>query len=482
MTPTEVRLALLKGDYDPIPLRGKNPGLMKDWHWHKIGHASPEQVTNWLRDFPDATNTGALTVRMPTLDIDIQNGDAAEAVEHLILDRYGEHGAVLTRIGKAPKRAIPFRVDTPFTKITRKVLRPDGLEERFEFLANGQQVVVDGIHPDTRQPYRWVHGNLLTLPRNELPLIAADEALALVNDAVELVVTEHGYREATTKPPPNDDGDPKPADWVTRFSNLTEHDNNAALVMGLLRSGMHGAAVHNMLSALIAALVYDRPLDPQALQEWEARRSRRLHELRGMIETAARKLAGDDDEAPLFSQEALAPKFVARYGENFRYIAEQGWVAWHEVRWRKDTTTRARNLARVICRDEGKKAIEPKLQRELASSKSTNAVVSLAEVDQRIVMEPERFDAARGVINAGGMIVDLETGTERPATREDYCLIDDRRAPGTDEHTMPADLVELPDDHRQDREPHRIPATLARILPDRLRRRARTRLPLRHRR
>ena len=47
MTPTEVRLALLKGDYDPIPLRGKNPGLMEKWAWQKIGHASAEQATNW---------------------------------------------------------------------------------------------------------------------------------------------------------------------------------------------------------------------------------------------------------------------------------------------------------------------------------------------------------------------------------------------------------------------------------------------------
>ena len=44
MTPTEVRLALLKGDYDPIPLRGKRPDMMEKWAWQKIGHASAEQV------------------------------------------------------------------------------------------------------------------------------------------------------------------------------------------------------------------------------------------------------------------------------------------------------------------------------------------------------------------------------------------------------------------------------------------------------
>ena len=63
MTPTEVRLALLKGDYDPIPLRGKRPDMMEKWAWQKIGHASAEQVDLWAKSFPDATNTGVLTLR-----------------------------------------------------------------------------------------------------------------------------------------------------------------------------------------------------------------------------------------------------------------------------------------------------------------------------------------------------------------------------------------------------------------------------------
>lgn len=54
MTPTEVRLAQFNGDYDPIPLHGKNPGLMKDWAWQMIGHVSAEQSTNWLRASSDA--------------------------------------------------------------------------------------------------------------------------------------------------------------------------------------------------------------------------------------------------------------------------------------------------------------------------------------------------------------------------------------------------------------------------------------------
>jgi hypothetical protein len=59
MTLTQVRLALLKGDYDLIPLRGKRPDMMEKCACRKIGHASAERATNWLRDFPDAVGTRA---------------------------------------------------------------------------------------------------------------------------------------------------------------------------------------------------------------------------------------------------------------------------------------------------------------------------------------------------------------------------------------------------------------------------------------
>ena len=34
---------------------------------------------------------------------------------------------------------------------------PNGEEHKIEVLCNGQQVVVDGVHPDTHRPYTW-HG------------------------------------------------------------------------------------------------------------------------------------------------------------------------------------------------------------------------------------------------------------------------------------------------------------------------------------
>jgi hypothetical protein len=48
-TPTVVRLALLKGDYDPILLRGKNPG----WRKSRSAAPAPSKQQTELHDFPN---------------------------------------------------------------------------------------------------------------------------------------------------------------------------------------------------------------------------------------------------------------------------------------------------------------------------------------------------------------------------------------------------------------------------------------------
>ena len=67
-------------------------------------------------------------------------------------ERFEERGCILPRIGKPPKRAIPFRTADPFAKITANLIAADGSTgEKIEFLCDGQQVVVAGIHPGHRQ-------------------------------------------------------------------------------------------------------------------------------------------------------------------------------------------------------------------------------------------------------------------------------------------------------------------------------------------
>ena len=203
-----LRLALLRGGYLPIPLYGKVPpvygknnqrgGLGK---WQTIETLSYEQIEMWARTWPDAINTGVLTRTAPTLDADILNEDAARAVEELVREHYEESGYVLTRIGLPPKRAFPFRTDEPFAKIVVNfVARDGGTPEKLEFLGDGQQVVVAGIHPDTGKPYAWHGGEPGPIAREDLPYIREAEARELIERAADLLVADHGYVRAADRP------------------------------------------------------------------------------------------------------------------------------------------------------------------------------------------------------------------------------------------------------------------------------------------
>jgi DNA-binding transcriptional ArsR family regulator len=183
----------------PLPLYGKEPPIygknnarkgFSKWQSHR---GTPDQILMWDKDWPDANNTGALTAPMPTFDGDITHPEAARAVEDLVRERYEEVGCLLVRFGNPPKFAIPFRTDKPFKKLSVKLKALDGTEHKIEFLCDGQQIVVDGIHPDTGKPYGWYGGTLIETPREELPSITQAEAQQLVEDAVVLLVRDFGF-------------------------------------------------------------------------------------------------------------------------------------------------------------------------------------------------------------------------------------------------------------------------------------------------
>src|SRR5215472_5964583 len=182
-----------------------------------------------------ASNTGILTARSPFLDIDITDPEAAEAVEQLVSERF-DGQLVLCRIGKAPKRAIPFQTTTPFDKILVKLIAPNGTEHRIEFLGQGQQAVVYGIHPETHRPYAWPHGDLVDFRREDLPGITPDGAQALVTAATEMLIREHHY---SVKQAPGD-GRPDghaPIEWGDYLADPLDHDKMVAFVMSVMKAG-----------------------------------------------------------------------------------------------------------------------------------------------------------------------------------------------------------------------------------------------------
>jgi hypothetical protein len=259
LEPEAVRLRLRELGHSPIPVNGKRPLISG---WQKLGGISAEELWRLTAEKPDHTNTGALTALMPVLDLDIKDPEAADAAEQLVRDRFSDTGKILVRIGMAPKRAIPFQTAKPYDKIAVNLVAPDGsTDQKIELLCDGQQVVVNGIHPDTGKPYAWIGADILDVERYDLPHLNAAEARTLVQDVVELLVAEHGYTLAASRPnKPNGNGHAEVSehgadDWSYLTGNIhngTElHDSIVTLSAKLIAGGTKAGAVVNLIRGLM---------------------------------------------------------------------------------------------------------------------------------------------------------------------------------------------------------------------------------------
>jgi hypothetical protein len=293
MTPTELRVQLRQRGYDPLPIIGKRPPMDG---WQKKLDANNGEIDLWPAMWPQAKSTGVLCRWTPFLDIDVLDPDAAQAAEDYIRGRFEEYADIIVRIGKPPKRAIPFRTDAPFDKITVNLIAANGdMTQKLEFLADGQQCVVDGIHPDTAKPYAWFGKNLADISRDELPYINASEAARLIDDVADLLEREHGYqikgRKRKADPnDPDDDGGRERTDWADRIAGILRgealHDNTVSLAASYIASGMSTKHALRQLRALMLASV--APHD----ERFQAR----LDDLVRIVREAEAKYGGESEQ------------------------------------------------------------------------------------------------------------------------------------------------------------------------------------------
>ena len=121
-------------------------------------------------------------------------------------------GENAVRIGRPPKRCLLFRCLVPFRKLSAAFVAPNGHAHRIEILGAGQQIVIDGIHVETKRPYRW-HGGTPgpKLPYKDLPLLTAETAAAFLVAASELL-THYGWKAVEGKKPNGTDAKTKHAE------------------------------------------------------------------------------------------------------------------------------------------------------------------------------------------------------------------------------------------------------------------------------
>src|SRR6516162_2746420 len=140
-----------------------------------------------------ALNTGLLCREVAAFDVDVLDPALVNRIGARIERALGL--TPLVRIGRAPKTLLVYRLSRPFAKVqTPELFFPDGSKAKVELLADGQQFVADGIHPDTGQPFRWMNGSPADVPIEELPTVTENEARAIV-ELAEQILRAAGAKE-----------------------------------------------------------------------------------------------------------------------------------------------------------------------------------------------------------------------------------------------------------------------------------------------
>ena len=139
-------------------------------------------------------STGVLTARNTTMDVDITHEEAAEASEQFVKDWFDGRGTVLTRFGNRPKRAMVFRNEVPFSKFVVRMVDPAGRNQKVEILCDGQQVIVDGIHPDTGKEYAWAGAAPWQVQRDDLVEVTEEEMRECVRHLVDMLIEHFDFR------------------------------------------------------------------------------------------------------------------------------------------------------------------------------------------------------------------------------------------------------------------------------------------------
>jgi hypothetical protein len=295
-TVTDFRQALAARGFAPIPVTGKVPAIPA---WQTKDGAPAEEIEAWGRDLLNAPNTGVLTKSTPTIDFDVKDRRAANVLYKLAKEEFEERGQLITRVGEPPKFAILLRTDEPFRKMTLKLTAPDAGQHKVEVLADGQQVVVNGIHPGTQQAYQIFGTELEAVDREDLPYVRAADCEAFLGKVAE-ALTAIGWKVgavATESEPRPDNG---PAPWGALETNILTgadfHDSIVRLAAQLISSGTNGGTVTNMLRSLME----------QSSAPRDDRWHRAFREIIPAVSSAERKFGTDQKEAQPSAQPPAA--------------------------------------------------------------------------------------------------------------------------------------------------------------------------------
>ena len=193
-----VALKLLENGYTPIPIvpETKRP-IISDWSNIKNDY---NQIENLSSEHPHAS-VGVLLKDLIAFDIDILDEKISIFIKDIITN---ELGYAIERIGKFPKRALFYRrTGEEFRKKSTQIFNLEKGKAQLEILATGNQCVVFGTHPETKQPYNWIEDSLLDIHIEDLPSVNIKQVKNIITQTETLlrnqVETRKDVRETIKK-------------------------------------------------------------------------------------------------------------------------------------------------------------------------------------------------------------------------------------------------------------------------------------------
>ena len=168
------------------------------------------------------------------------------------------------------------------------------------------------------------------------------------------------------------------------------------------------------------------------------------HQVERMRADLDRTMDPADNMPALYSEVNVGIRFAQIHEETLRWVDAWGrWMVWDGARWVRDEIRVAFERGKKLCcavadfaRTDGTEfTTERQRQATIArygEKRTISNVVELAKSDPRIVATTAQWDADIWALNTPGGVVDLRTGTLRPARREDYMTRVTRVTPGGD--------------------------------------------------
>ncbi len=228
-----------------------------------------------------------------------------------------------------------------------------------------------------------------------------------------------------------------PAYWLEKYlaQAATGRRNNTGLLLAeqLLDSCIQtGNASENECIAAMREYARRVPQEghpysvEEALASWKSAREgiqeRGFREPAGTTNPAPNVMQTDNRAVEIFhmTELGLAERFVARHGQDVRFVVEKGkgyWLLWNGIRWEPDRTLKIQGYAVEVVRSiyaEASEAEDKSERKALAGhasrSESKHAITAMIELAKsKLAIKPEDLDAQPDLLCTANALLDLRT-------------------------------------------------------------------------